>query len=95
MNRVPISDSGKSASGTIDVGPYGVGDVMMFAWADNTEVSVKYTTSLTTSTTTPKPTEPPGTATASAPATTTNGASRNHGGMSLWIVYLVAAVLRT
>lgn len=52
MNRIPISESGQTANGNIEVGPNGVGDVMMFAWADTTAVSVSYSTSFSTTSTT-------------------------------------------
>lgn len=52
MNRIPISDSGQTASGNIEVGPDGVGDVMMLAWVDTTAVSVSYSTSFSTISTT-------------------------------------------
>ncbi|KAL3713665.1 hypothetical protein TMatcc_002368 [Talaromyces marneffei ATCC 18224] len=52
FGSIPISDSGQTASGNIQVGPDGVGDVMMFAWVDTTAVSVSYSTSFSTSSTT-------------------------------------------
>ncbi|EED13298.1 hypothetical protein TSTA_057870 [Talaromyces stipitatus ATCC 10500] len=34
LGPVPISDSGQTTSATVEVGPDGVGNVMMFAWVD-------------------------------------------------------------
>ncbi|RAO67439.1 uncharacterized protein BHQ10_003451 [Talaromyces amestolkiae] len=52
QGTIPISESGQTANGNIEVGPNGVGDVMMFAWADTTAVSVSYSTSFSTTSTT-------------------------------------------
>lgn len=109
MNRIPISDSGQTASGNIEVGPDGVGDVMMFAWVDTTAVSVSYSTSFSTSSTTTSTARSTSTTTSThssltAPSTTAstiptvtsagNGVMATHvPGMILWVGAPIAAAL--
>ncbi|KAL5346493.1 hypothetical protein ACLOAV_008764 [Pseudogymnoascus australis] len=60
-----ISSSAKSSSNTIDIGPDGIGNAMIMAWVDDTEVKLDYTTTSTAltdiTTSTPTPTIVPDT----------------------------------
>ncbi|KAK0614386.1 hypothetical protein B0T14DRAFT_308563 [Immersiella caudata] len=79
--RITIRNSGKSATGVVEVGPEGVGNVMMLAWADDTDVSVKYTTSLATATPTSRTATGVGPAATFGDPTATSGTGRAMGGI--------------
>ncbi|KFY18413.1 hypothetical protein V493_08630 [Pseudogymnoascus sp. VKM F-4281 (FW-2241)] len=63
-----ISGSAKSGSNTIDIGPDGVGNAMIMAWVDDTEVKLDYTTTSTATTSAPTSTVVPATTNTDSPS---------------------------